>query len=96
MEQVQDIARQVQRTYKRVTKQLAPYAPYITRGLFVATFVEDGVRVLTEMPHQVCRWGGGGGCWGTSEWARQGAKPVVGLRYGAGVACNAALFCRTR
>ena len=96
MEQVQDLARQVQRTYKRVTKQLAPYAPYITRGLFVATFVEDGVRVLTEMPHQVCRWGAGGGCWGTPGWARQVAEPVIGLRHEAGVADNTALVCRMR
>lgn len=53
MEQVQDSARQALRVSKRFTKQVAPYAPYITRGLFVATFVEDGVRVLTEMPHQI-------------------------------------------
>lgn len=61
MEQVQDSARQALRVSKRFTKQVAPYAPYITRGLFVATFVEDGVRVLTEMPHQVRAGGGRGG-----------------------------------
>lgn len=55
---MQESARQALRVTKRFTKQVAPYAPYITRGLFVATFVEDGVRVLTEMPHQV-RGGGG-------------------------------------
>ena len=38
---------------RKVNKQLSPWFPLITRALLVATFVEDGVRILVELPYQV-------------------------------------------
>lgn len=38
---------------RKVNRQLSPWFPWITRALLVATFVEDGIRILVEMPHQV-------------------------------------------
>eukprot|EP00171_Calliarthron_tuberculosum_P018387 IDg18387t1 len=37
----------------RVGKRLSPYFPTAVRVLLVSTFVEDGLRVLLELPHQI-------------------------------------------
>jgi uncharacterized membrane protein YphA (DoxX/SURF4 family) len=46
-------ARTVMTRLRKIRKDLNPYLPTIVRLLLVATFVEDGVRVLFELPHQV-------------------------------------------
>lgn len=38
---------------RRVRKLAGPYMPLICRVLLVSTFIEDGVRILFEMRHQV-------------------------------------------
>lgn len=38
---------------RRTRKVLSPYMPMLCRVLLVSTFVEDGVRILFEMRHQV-------------------------------------------
>lgn len=38
---------------RKLKKEAAPYLPTLVRVLLIATFVEDGVRVLFELPHQV-------------------------------------------
>jgi ER-derived vesicles protein len=38
---------------RKLRKDAAPYLPTLVRLLLVATFIEDGVRVLFELPHQV-------------------------------------------
>lgn len=38
---------------RKIKRDYAAYFPTIIRLLLVATFVEDGVRVLFEMPHQI-------------------------------------------
>lgn len=37
----------------RVGKKVQPYVPTLVRLLLVSTFVEDGLRVLLELPHQI-------------------------------------------
>lgn len=46
-------ARDAIATARRTRKVLAPYMPMICRVLLVSTFVEDGIRILFEMHHQV-------------------------------------------
>lgn len=38
---------------RKFKKDASPYLPTLVRVLLIATFVEDGVRVLFELPHQV-------------------------------------------
>jgi ER-derived vesicles protein len=38
---------------RKLRKEIAPYLPTLVRLLLVATFVEDGVRVIFEISHQV-------------------------------------------
>lgn len=38
---------------RKVKKKVAPYLPFTCRLLLVSTFIEDGVRILFEMDHQV-------------------------------------------
>lgn len=38
---------------KGLSKKVKPWAPMLVRILLVSTFVEDGLRVLLELPHQI-------------------------------------------
>lgn len=38
---------------RRIRKAASPYLPFLCRVLLVSTFVEDGIRILFEMRHQV-------------------------------------------
>ncbi|CAN8063744.1 unnamed protein product [Agarophyton chilense] len=40
-------------TLRKFRKSIAPYLPLICRILLMSTFIEDGIRVLFEMRHQV-------------------------------------------
>lgn len=40
-------------TARRVRKAATPYLPILCRVLLVSTFIEDGIRILFEMPNQV-------------------------------------------
>lgn len=37
----------------KIRKKIAPYLPFTCRLLLVSTFIEDGVRILFEMSHQI-------------------------------------------
>lgn len=40
-------------TANRYGKRLSPWFPFVVRLLLVSTFLEDGIRVLLELPHQI-------------------------------------------
>lgn len=46
-------AQNVIASVRRARKAATPYLPFLCRVLLVSTFIEDGVRILFEMHHQV-------------------------------------------
>lgn len=53
MDKVRSVLRSNLATARKLKKKVAPYLPFVCRLLLVSTFIEDGVRILFEMKHQI-------------------------------------------
>lgn len=53
MDKFQTALRSNMAMVRKAKKKVSPYLPLICRILLVSTFIEDGVRILFEMQHQI-------------------------------------------